>query len=523
MMTERSADPDSLRGFLRGLWTPDLRLALLLCIPAVIVAVGLRLWLTYHMPYGFVHGDTAQQVVTGLKLVEQSTFEIDQKKTFLTPLLYALPALAHIPVLYFSAALQHFFGVLLVVVIGLMAKAWLPAWRLWIVPLTLLIAIDPILLWYEHVALPESLMVFGTVAVAAAGTFFYRHPNRYTLALLFLAALFVAGARPEGRFFALFALALVIRRLWDEWSRLKIYGAISAACVLLIFLVTRTSQSGILLYASLIHLSPPHLATAPGLAETMQPFQARAIQGENRSRHHIKLRKDMASAMTSHLEAQGLTGKDLKAQISNTFQRAGIEIAVRNFWRLPELAVQKFLIGHNEPPALGFDKYVLAGQIRGLYVVNGGKHAAELSRLLWGVPLATSDEARPFFEANYDMSAGNSLTTFLDCFVAAEAYTVVPMEIPGARLRGVPLLYICALLGAFCLILRERPAFGLQLIWFLTLCAIFLVLMVTGNVRARYRLIFEPFWFIYLFALFDTLIAILRRATAGTRLTVTNA
>jgi hypothetical protein len=174
-MTQQAGNPDSLPGFLRSLWTPDLRLALLLCMPAVVVALGLRLWLTYHMPYGFVHGDTAQQVVTGLKLVERGIFEIDQKKTFLTPLLYSLPALVDIPVLYFSAALQHFFGVLLVVTIGLLTKAWLPAWRLWIVPLTFLIAINPILLWYEHVALPESLMVFGTVSVAAAGTFFYRH------------------------------------------------------------------------------------------------------------------------------------------------------------------------------------------------------------------------------------------------------------------------------------------------------------------------------------------------------------
>jgi hypothetical protein len=475
------------------------------------------------MPYGFVHGDTAQQAITGLRLVEQGSFHIDQKKTFLTPLLYSLPALAHIPVLYFSAALQHFFGVLLVVVVGLLTKAWLTAWRLWIVPLTLLIAINPILLWYEHVALPESLMVFGTVAVALAGTLFYRHPNRYALTLLFLAALFVAGARPEGRYLALFALALVIRRLWGDWRKLRLYAGIFAVSVLAIFLVTRTSQSGILLYASLLHLSPAHLATAPDLAEVMQPFQARAIQGENRTVMHIRLRKDMAAAMTSHLESQGDSGRALKDRISSTFQRAGIEIAIRNLWRLPGLAIEKFFIGHRERPALGFGDYVVAGQTRALYVVNGGKQALEFSRLLWGVPLATSDEARPFFEANYDKAAGNNLTTFLDWFVAAEAYTMIPMELPGARLRGIPLLYICALLGAFCLILRERPAFGLQLIWFLTLCAIFLVVMVTGNVRARYRIIFEPFWFIYLFAFFDTLVAIFRRATVGTRLTVTNA
>ena len=98
-----------------------------------------------------------------------------------------------------------------------------------------------------------------------------------------------------------------------------------------------------------------------------------------------------------------------------------------------------------------------------------------------GRSFGDGDDARPFIEANYDMAAGDSLTTFLDWFVAAEAYTMIPMETPGGRLRGIPLLYVCALLGAFCLILRERPAFGLQLIWFLALCAIFIVLMVTGT------------------------------------------
>ena len=35
------------RSFVVSLWTPDLRLALLLCIPGVAVAIALRLWLLY--------------------------------------------------------------------------------------------------------------------------------------------------------------------------------------------------------------------------------------------------------------------------------------------------------------------------------------------------------------------------------------------------------------------------------------------------------------------------------------------
>ena len=122
-----------------------------------------------------------------------------------------------------------------------------------------------------------------------------------------------------------------------------------------------------------------------------------------------------------------------RRQVNATFQKAGIEIALRNFWRLPSLAIRKFFIAHRESPALGFSDYAIKGQLRSLYLVNRGTHAAEYSVLLWGVRMATIDEARPFLEANYDVSAGEKLTNFLDAFVQAELYPIVSMEMPGTR------------------------------------------------------------------------------------------
>ena len=465
------------------------------------------------MPYAgdFVHGDTAQQLDTALQL-QNGHFVINSKKTFLTPLLYSLSAEARIPVAYFVAVFQHLFGVLLVV--GLLTQALFALWRLWIVPLTVLIAINPNLLWYEHTLLPESLTVFGAVAVALAGTVFFRRPNRFSLTILFLAVLFVASARPEGHFFALFALALVIRRFWGEWSRLKIYSAVSAAFMLLIFLATPTSQSGVLLYASLVQWSPAHLAVAPGLAETMQPFQARAMQQwKIYSFQYTRLRKDMYNSVVEHLKREGLSKAAAEQQVNGFFQRAGIEIAIRNFWRLPGLAVQKFFIAHRETLAMGFKDYAIRGQLRALYRVNGGREALGYSRLLWGVPMATMDDARPFLQANYDLSAGEKLTKFLNSFAKGELYPAVLIEIPGSTLTGLPWLYVCGLIGGICLIVRDRPIIGLHLIWFLFLCTLFVIVMVTGNFRARYRIVFEPFWFIYLFGLLDSGMALVHSAS----------
>ena len=66
-----------------------------------------------------------------------------------------------------------------------------------------------------------------------------------------------------------------------------------------------------------------------------------------------------------------------------------MEIAIRKFWRLPLLATEKFFMGHNEPPAPGFFDYAIRGQLRALYLVNGGKHALEFSRLRGAFPWQT--------------------------------------------------------------------------------------------------------------------------------------
>jgi hypothetical protein len=479
---------------------------LLLCLPAAAIAIGLRLWLLYHMPGAFVHDDTYQIVQTPERLLERGIFALHSKRTFLTPVLYSIPALLHLPIAYFAAVVQHVFGVLLIFVVGLLAKAWLASWRIWIIPLTVLIAIDPVLLWYEHVMLSESLTVFGVVLVALTGTLFYRQPNRYTLSLLFLALLFVAGARPEGRYFCFFAVALILRRLWGDWSKLRIYAGISAVCVFIIFAITRTGQSGILLYASMIPLSPDHLLVAPGLAERLEPFKVvaarRLASGEP---GHTRLRKELSPEIAAYLLERGASKTQMARQINEISKRAGAEIAIRNFWLLPDYALHKFLFTHHEPPALDFTEFPHAGQLEALYGKEGLESAAKRTAIIWGVSLPTRDEALAFVRANYDISVGATLTPFLNGFVEAQLYTLVPMDIHGSPLRGIPWLYAFALLGAICLILRERPPFGLQLIWFLSLCAVLGAVILTGNVRARYRIILEPFWFIYLFAWLDSI------------------
>ena len=49
------------------------------------------------------------------------------------------------------------------------------------------------------------------------------------------------------------------------------------------------------------------------------------------------------------LTEEGVPEKTAANQINGLFERAGLEIAIRNFWRLPVLATEKFFMGHDEP------------------------------------------------------------------------------------------------------------------------------------------------------------------------------
>ena len=499
--------------------TSDIRRALLLSLPGVAVAALLRLWLLCYMPAAFVHDDTFHILQTPAALLEGEGFILHPKKTFLAPLLYSIPALLHIPILYFISVVQHLFGVLLVLLIGLLAYAWFTSWRLWIVPLTVLIAINPVLLWYEHTALPESLAVFGTVAVALTGTLYWKQPDRNTLALFFFALIFAAGARPEGRLLSLFAVALVTWRFWGNWPRFKIDVGLTVAWTFSIFMITRTAQSGLLLYASLIQWSPDHLLLAPGLAERMRPFQAEAISmWKGKAKPHLAdLRRAMRDEVAEFLKEQGIGMKGNMQQEVNKFSsRAADEIAIRNVWRLPGFALKKFVIAHYELPSFDFTDYPIEGQFDVLYKKPDSTFAEDDGPMLWGVNLASRYEVRTFLSLRYDVVPGTVLTPFLAGFVKAGLSPIAPIDLPGAEVRmvkveGLPWLYVCALIGAVCLVLRERPAFGFQFLWFLFFLAFFIGLMLTANIRARFRILFEPFWYVYLFALLDSLLAIFQR------------
>lgn len=491
-----------------------------LCLPAVLVAILLRAILLACMPAAFVHNDTASIVETADKLLSNGRFAIDGKKTFLVPIAYSIPALAGLPILPFVAVVQHLLGVAAVFICGLLARLWFRNWRALIVPLTMLVALQPVLLWYEHTALAEAWAVFGALLVALAASAFRRIPNRYTFAFLLAAMFFMAGARPEGRLFALFALVLVTATLWGNWRTFRVAVPVTVTWTAILFLLTRTGQSGLLLFTSVLHLTPDRLFLSPGVAEATASLAADARAqwaSDIRAPKLVPLRKALRDTIVEMQIASGTQQDVASKNVNRIASRAGLETAARAPLALPGLALEKFVIAHREPPAPSFNEYAIAGQMDALYDWDStDKAAVPLSPLLWNRGIESPEEATAFLTETYRPYPVDLATRVQDFWLRVSLLPALPWNLPGASIedvpvRGVPWLYLAAFLGMLALAVGDPTPLGFHRIWGLFLIGLFILIMVTANIRARFRVLFEPFWLLYAFALFDTVIILVSR------------
>lgn len=507
----RAFDPPRFHAFVASV-APDLRDTLRLCLPAVFVAIILRAAILWFMPAAFVHNDTASIVETADTLVSRGVLSIEGKKTFLVPLVYSVPALIGIPILPFAAVVQHLLGIGSVFLSGFLARLWFRQWRMLIVSLTLFMALQPVLLWYEHAALTESWAVFGVLFVGVAATAFWKTPNRYTLAILFSALFFIAGARPEGRLFALFALALVARTLWGKWPIFRIAVPATGMWTIFLFLITRTGQSGLLLFTSVLHLTPQQLFFSPGIAEAVAPLAEdarRQWNDETQAPKLVPLRKALRERLIEMQTSEGIEPRHAADRADSLSGRAGIETAVRSPWSLPDLALRKFVIAHREPPAPPFNAYAQNDQFLALFDGDPALKALGYSSILWGREIRTSAEARAFLSETYRSFPGDAPSRLQEVWVRMSLLRALPWNLPGARIedvpiRGIPWLYLAAFLGMLAMALRDPVPLNFHQLWGAFLLALFLLIMVTANIRARFRVIFEPFWLLYAFALLDT-------------------
>ena len=224
----------------------------------------------------------------------------------------------------------------------------------------------------------------------------------------------------------------------------------------------------------------------------------------------VRDRRAVAAAVAQYLRENPGIAKSKQHQDLNGFcLRLAMETCRRNFFALPEHAYRKFRAVAVESPAGDFDDDWLIDKQSGAFLGNVPL-LAHLGQGLAGETLSNEKEIEAFMERNYRVIPWfNRLNVewitavnrwrFPDAQVRA-----VPGKSAAFTYWGVPYYFLVGAIGLVAAMLRRGELRAFHLSWGLAMIGFFYVIMLTANVRPRFRFVFEPFWFIYIALLAET-------------------
>ena len=467
------------------------------CLPALLIGFALRLTLTIQLPYAYFHDDTPDFLTTPYEWLGWHNFEIHGKKTFLVPVLYTLMFALPIPAAITIPIVQHAMGLGLILMVGGLCRLWFETWKIWIVPLTILAAINPFLLWYEHTLMAETTFVCATVLVALAGTLYTRRATWWRFALLAVALVVVAGARPEGKLLFGFGLFLAVLVHWRKWAALAVRVAILATIALFVHRSTKSSQAGLLLYTSVARLTPPDLKCAPGFEPYIAPVRnyLQSYWDEHPRFPRVRDRKAISAAVKRYLSERGGEKRKTSSDTSNEFcLKLARETCLRNLPALPGLTLIKFRLAARKTPAGLFDNTLFFHEQRIAYALEP-ERVMRLAPGLLGAELRDHGALDRWIDTHYaEVPWFNVLATR---WLATVNHLHLPdTPYPDYLFLGVPLYFLAGALGLLAIMFRRGNLQRFHVAWGLTLLGFFFVIMLTANVRPRFRFVFEPFWFL---------------------------
>jgi hypothetical protein len=237
---------------------PLVKDAVIWAIPALIFGFILRAMLLSYSPYAYWGSDSRSYFAFSSGVLNDFYFSLNEKRRYLYPILLlplsALPGAALKWIAWFQTGL----GLATIVPFAYLIRKVFKHWRWFIVPLTLLYAGMPVMIWYEHELIAETVFFSGLVWACAGWAAWVMEPDRERARRLwwwfFVAFAVIILTKPSARFFwpGIF-LGLVLTR---SWLVLKWREAIAIAALFAVSLtVGDRSQSSWLLYTSAFPLT----------------------------------------------------------------------------------------------------------------------------------------------------------------------------------------------------------------------------------------------------------------------------
>ncbi len=254
--------------------------AALWAVPALLVGLGLRLLLTSVQPYAYWGSDSESYFSFTYRLVTDGVASIPEKRRYVYPLLLLPTGLLPGAALSWVLVFQHAWGLLTVIPFVYVMRKVLVRWRWWVVPVSIVYAGMPILLWYEHELLGETFF-FTTLVwafagwVAWAGRIERGDPGRVAWWFFFTALALCVLTKPAGRFFwPGLVIGLVYLRAW-KWVGWPQWVGL-AALLVASWTMGKGTQASRLLYTSALPLTQLETAEHADLKAEIAPLVRKA-------------------------------------------------------------------------------------------------------------------------------------------------------------------------------------------------------------------------------------------------------
>ena len=157
---------EKLREFFRR--HPIVRDALVWALPALVFGALLRALFMSYLPYAFWGADSRSNYGFANMLLQHGGISLNDKRRFLYPLLMLPVSVLPGGALRWLPLFQHTLGVVTLLPLAYVVRKTLRYWKIWIVPVTVLYAGYPTVVWCEHEILGDNIF-YATFTWAFAG------------------------------------------------------------------------------------------------------------------------------------------------------------------------------------------------------------------------------------------------------------------------------------------------------------------------------------------------------------------
>ncbi len=485
------------------------------CVPGLIAGLALRVWMAWAMPFAYMQHDSFRLVVTGAEwLTAADRDAFGENVPFLIPALYRLALAGPLPGLVTIQLVQHTLGLIQIALAGALVRLWLPRWKWWIVPVTLVFAIHPSFLWFEHTVMLETIYVFAVICLALAGTWLLQRPSLAAARACCAATAFVAFTRPEGKLFVAFGAVALAVTFWKNWRQLAAAAGMFAITLAGISYGTVSGECGVLLYSSVLHLSPEVSRHYPEVSPCVTKLRREAIEAATRGPAFVSRpqRRELDEVLTRYVqEHPGAGGEGSDDERMNRIAKAlAYETCLSAPFSLPGLALDKFRDSSDDLAHGKFtESWLHDRQISRLHA--NWRYVQLLDRDLYGRNLATLDEVAALVKAEFPPARMNWFCELHEEWRDLYKARFRDRKYADRELHGLSLFYLLTIAGWIAAVMRPLPARRFHACWIAMLAGLWFIVMLTANERARFRMGFEPFLFLYPFVAFDGVVALVQQ------------